>query len=186
MSVDAKARPSIFEYESFDQFLKDIIRYLKVEKRIPKSTVSRRAQFKSPSYLKMVMDGQRNISFKMAKHLADGLQLHPEEKEYFLVLLKLKYAQTELEKISYLSLLRRYKTRFSWGVVESGLSGEKLESLKIKIRNFISDLKTDLGDSLDSESIYQLNMQLLALVRLPREEGGFESKSLTNHEQSDH
>ena len=44
---------------------------------------SRRAGLKSPNYLKMVIDGQRNLSEEMAERFADACELQGDPKRYF-------------------------------------------------------------------------------------------------------
>jgi len=73
---------------------------------------SRRAGLGAPNYLKLVIDGQRNLTPEMAARFADACSLDGESAQYFLALVEFNQAQdsqardTAYEK---LSGFRRYR-----------------------------------------------------------------------------
>ena len=54
--------------------------------------------FKSPNYLQMILDGQRNLSLETAAEMAPRLKLSPGERDYFLALVKHANAHNENER----------------------------------------------------------------------------------------
>jgi uncharacterized protein (TIGR02147 family) len=68
---------------------------------------SRVAGFSSPNFLKLVAEGQRNISPKSISKFAKGLGLDQEEQEVFETLVLLGQAQTDAERNRYYLRLRK-------------------------------------------------------------------------------
>jgi uncharacterized protein (TIGR02147 family) len=93
---------SIFEYDNFRSFLKD--RYLHSKSKDKKFSFrffARICGFKSPSFLKLVMDGKANLSRKSAHKVAAALKLNKEESEFFLNLVLFEQAPSSAEKHRY-------------------------------------------------------------------------------------
>jgi uncharacterized protein (TIGR02147 family) len=55
--------------------------------------------FKSPNYLQLILDGQRNLTSETAGEIATRLKLSAHERTYFIALVKLASAKTETEKV---------------------------------------------------------------------------------------
>ena len=92
----------IFEYDNFREFLKDY--YLKAKERNKNFSYryfSRIAGFKSPNFLKMVMDGQRNLAPNSIDKFASALKLNKEETSFFRSLVLLNQASTADERQRY-------------------------------------------------------------------------------------
>lgn len=84
----AKA-PSVFDYLDFRGFLRDYYLYKKDRQRgFSYRAFARRAGFASPNFLKLVVDGQRNLSEEMAQRFATACGLAKDEQRYFLNLVK--------------------------------------------------------------------------------------------------
>lgn len=92
-------RPSIFEYSNYRAYLKDS--YLKAKeahRQFSFRVFSRMAGFKSPNFLKLVMEGQRNLSAESIQQIAQALKLGKEESAFFRNLVLLEQAETLEEK----------------------------------------------------------------------------------------
>lgn len=63
------------------------------------------ANIRSPNYLKLIIEGQRNLSPDMAKKFARGLGLGKEDTEEFLALVEYSQAQEPLERNRCLKVL---------------------------------------------------------------------------------
>lgn len=109
MSSNICERPNVFEYDELQRFLTDMVFFLKVVKKLPKTKISKRAQFGSPSYLKMVMDGQRNLSAKSATQLAKAMELTADETQYFLLLTQYYYSESAFEKEAYRQSMLKFR-----------------------------------------------------------------------------
>lgn len=105
--------PSVFEFQSYREFLKEAYVVLKRERRgFSFRAFSKMAGFASPNFIKLVMDGQRNLSESGARALAKALELGKESTEFFLSLVWFNQAQTDDERRLALSAMmrsRRYR-----------------------------------------------------------------------------
>jgi uncharacterized protein (TIGR02147 family) len=75
---------NIYNFTDYRDFLKDRYRQLKdADPLFSFRYFSKQAGFGSPNYLKLVMDGKRNLSFEAIAKFAKGLRLDNHESEYF-------------------------------------------------------------------------------------------------------
>src|SRR5690606_11164244 len=97
-AVDQPKLASVFEYLSYREYLKDYYRIAK--QTIPAFSYryfSRRAGFSSPNFLKLVIDGKRNLGSDSVKRFAKALELNTEEKGFFRSLVAFEQASTPEE-----------------------------------------------------------------------------------------
>ena len=91
----------VFGYLDYRAFLRDVYLAKKAERRgFSFRAFSRRAELKSPNYLKLVMDGERNLTRAMAERFARALALDPESAAYFVDLVAFNQAGTVGERAS--------------------------------------------------------------------------------------
>ena len=81
----ARGVPDVFGYLDYRAYLRDYYTYRKEHgsARFSFRAFSRRAKLRSPNYLKLVMDGARNLTPEMAARFADALGLRGEEAAFF-------------------------------------------------------------------------------------------------------
>ncbi|MGE0789166.1 MAG: TIGR02147 family protein [Sandaracinaceae bacterium] len=92
--------PSVFEYLDYRAFLADYYVAKKDEGRgFSFRAFSRRAGLKSPSHLKLVIDGERALTPTTAARYAKAMRLDDEESSYFLDLVGFNQARTASERI---------------------------------------------------------------------------------------
>lgn len=107
-SNDRKDQPSVFEYEDYRSFLKDLYSYYKSKKTsFSYRYFSQRAGFSSPNFLKLVIEGQRNLSSDSIDRFAQALKLSRLETEFFNYLVHFNQASNEKEKSRWAKLLLR-------------------------------------------------------------------------------
>ncbi len=95
-----------YRYLDFRLYLKDLLRAEKERNKVFSFRYfSRVAGFSSPSYLKMVMDGQRNLSPSSIHQFAKAFKLGRRETAYFEALVLFNQAKTEKEKDLYFERL---------------------------------------------------------------------------------
>ena len=83
----ADAEIDVFAYSDYRAFLRDYYRARKAAGRgFSYRSFSRRAELKSPNYLKLVIDGDRNLSTDMAKRFASACGLQGAEQRHFIEL----------------------------------------------------------------------------------------------------
>lgn len=89
-------------------------------------TFSASADIKSPNYLKMIIEGERNLSRDTAKKFARALGLDKDGTEEFLLLVQYGQAVDPLERNRHLKTLNEFRTKRR---IKSGeIQTEKLQS----------------------------------------------------------
>ena len=94
--------PVIFDYLDYRAFLRDMFKYRKQQaKHFSYRFFARKSGFKSPNFLKLVTDGDRNLSYESITKVAKGFSLKKQEQEYFEYLVLMNQAGTHDEKNRY-------------------------------------------------------------------------------------
>jgi uncharacterized protein (TIGR02147 family) len=98
----------VFRYLNFRAFLDA---YYKARKKKGYSfrAFSRRVGLSSPNYLKLVIQGKRNLTPDMARRFAEACRLHGEAAEYFQKLVGFNQAKTSEERMLFYEQLRSFK-----------------------------------------------------------------------------
>lgn len=92
----------IYMYTDYRQFLKDRYAELKKTQRsFSYRYFSKKAGFASPNFLKLVMDGQRNLSADGAHKFAQALKLGVKESRFFEILVQYNQTTDGAQKQSY-------------------------------------------------------------------------------------
>lgn len=109
----AAGAPDVFQYLDYRAFLRDY--YLDRKERgrgFSYRAFSRKAGLRSPNYLKLVIDGERNLTVSMAGRFAAACGLGGEAAQFFADLVAFNQAQTGAERNSHYARLtgfRRYR-----------------------------------------------------------------------------
>lgn len=91
--------PNVFEYTDYRSFLRDYYRAAKKNKRkFSYRYLARRAGFSSPNFLKLVIDGKRNLGHDSVERIGDALSLKAEEHQFFANLVAFNQAKTAQDK----------------------------------------------------------------------------------------
>jgi uncharacterized protein (TIGR02147 family) len=103
---------ALFEYMNYRDFLRDFYE----EKKAAHSFYSYRlfsqqAGFKSPNFLKLVIEAERNLSKESVFKFCKALRLNKKEAEYFENLVFFNQSKTLEEKNTYLSQLMKYRAK---------------------------------------------------------------------------
>lgn len=108
-----RLRYDIYEYTDYRVYLKARLEELKAQDRkYSLRFLAKRLGLKSNSHLKMVMDGDHNLSESLARRLAEFLEMSEAESEFFLALVNYCQARSTQEQALALEELRR-RRRFS-------------------------------------------------------------------------
>jgi len=93
-------KPVIYEYDNYRKFLKDIYAFLKKKQRgFSFRSFAMQADLGSPNYLKLVMDGKRNLSSaEMISKFCRGLKLNQQEGIFFEALVGFNQAKSVDDK----------------------------------------------------------------------------------------
>lgn len=102
MSQEPGPAVSIYDYVSYRHFLRD--KFEELRRRNPNFSFrafQKRAGTRSPSYLRMVMKGERNLADRGITMLANGFRLNDDERKYFGLLVKFNQAGAPEDKERY-------------------------------------------------------------------------------------
>jgi uncharacterized protein (TIGR02147 family) len=107
------ARPSVFRYLDYREYLRDFYRSEKQRRRtFSYRSFSRRIGVKSPGHLKRVVDGERNLTGTMALKYAKVIGLKSDEARYFSALVQFNNATSSSDRddaYGTLVTFRRYR-----------------------------------------------------------------------------
>jgi uncharacterized protein (TIGR02147 family) len=108
----ASRRPRPESFDEYRSYLRAIIAHLRESRRgFSYRRFSRRAGFSSPNFLKLVAEGQRNLSAASIGKFARGLGLDAEEREAFELLVLMAQADTDTDRMRYYDRLTRMRRR---------------------------------------------------------------------------
>jgi len=98
---------SIYGYTDYRAYLKDFYEFKKDSARgYSYRSFSKAAGFSSPNFLKLVIDGKRNISNEAIDKFIKGLRLNPQMGKYFRSLVKMNQSKADKEKLEYFEELK--------------------------------------------------------------------------------
>lgn len=108
--------PRLGVYTDYRDYLKDFYEYKRAQTKsalrpYSYATFAAAADIKSPNYLKLIIDGQRNLSREMAMKFARALSLSREECDEFIALVEYTQAIEPLERNRYLKVLSDLRVR---------------------------------------------------------------------------
>jgi len=102
----------VFEYMEYREFLRDMFNERKRMHSIYSYRLfSLKAGFKSPNFLKLVIDGDRNLTKESIFRVAKAFSLNKKESEYFENLVFFNQSRTLEEKNIYLSRVVKYRSK---------------------------------------------------------------------------
>lgn len=91
--------PSVFEYLDYRAFMRDLYAAKKAESaKFSFRFFARKAGFSSSNFLKLVMDGDRNLGPTAIERVASALKLDKDEGAFFADLVAMNQAQTVSER----------------------------------------------------------------------------------------
>lgn len=101
--------PDVFVYHDYRAFLGDWYESRKALGRVSYRAFARRAGIGSPSYLKLVMEGRRNLSDEMAARFARACSLADDAQGFFCELVRFNQASCPAERGAAYARLRSYR-----------------------------------------------------------------------------
>lgn len=101
----------IFQFTNYRLFLKACYEYHKEHSRsFSYRYFSQKCNFKSPNFLKLVIDGQRNISQQSAEKIAKFFKLNKNQSQYFYLLVDFNQAKSSEQKSKLAKEIMRHST----------------------------------------------------------------------------
>jgi uncharacterized protein (TIGR02147 family) len=103
-------QPSVYDYEDYRKYLGDMYGYHKYNTPgFSFRTFATEAGFKSPNFLKLLIDGKRKMSLDSVRKIIKVFQLSPDEGTFFRNLVFMNQSTTTKERAGHLELLYRSK-----------------------------------------------------------------------------
>lgn len=103
------AAPDVFGYLDYRAFLRDAYRDARGRRGWSFRALARRAGIRSSSFLKRVMDGERNLAMPTARRVAGALGLRGEAADFFVSLVRFNQAPTSRERGEAYARLHRFE-----------------------------------------------------------------------------
>lgn len=108
--VATRAPVDVFRFDDYRAFLRAYYLQRKGEKRgVSLRGFSRRVGLRSPNYLKLVMDGDRNLTADLAVRFGEACGLQAETLEYFCALVAFNQAKSAKERSLHHARLRGFR-----------------------------------------------------------------------------
>ncbi len=108
--------PDIFQYLDYRKYLQDLFLFKKQEHAcFSHRYIIQKAGFKSPNYLKNIIDGRRNLSLEGANKFAGAFKLEGSFRHYFLTLVLFNQTKLLEERERYLRELKELQGREAAG-----------------------------------------------------------------------
>jgi uncharacterized protein (TIGR02147 family) len=101
--------PDVFDYLDYRRYLRDFYQRRKERSAFSYRAFSMRAKLKSPNYLKLVIDGERNLTPAMAKRFAAACGLSGQGALFFCELVAFGQAVSIDDRNDIYSRLRRFR-----------------------------------------------------------------------------
>ncbi len=180
----------LFEYMNFRDFLRDFYEHKRQEHSFYSYRLfSQKAGFSSPNFLKLVIDGKRNLSKESVFKCMRALNLTKPETDYFENLVFFNQSQTLDEKNAYLAKLLKHRKKSEPGRIEES----EFEYYSAWYHPVIRELATakDFRDdfralgkmiipAISGDEVQKSVQLLLKLGYIVRsEQGGYEKTSLS-------
>lgn len=103
---------SVIDFSDYRAFLTEYFRWHKANERgFSHRAFSSRLGFSSPNFLKLVMDGKRNMGTESLPKITAGLRLNKQETEYFSYLVFFANARNAIDKNYYYGLITALRSR---------------------------------------------------------------------------
>jgi uncharacterized protein (TIGR02147 family) len=116
---------SVFNYNQYRDYLRDYYLDQKLRKTgLTYSRFSEAAGVKSPNYLKVVIDGKKNLTSENIIRFSKALEIRAHESDYFEALVHFNQAKKPMERDFFEERLHRAKKKFSGHKPDERLLGE--------------------------------------------------------------
>ncbi|MBU0505721.1 MAG: TIGR02147 family protein [bacterium] len=114
-----KPLTNIFTYSDFRLYLKDLVKELKtLNKNFTMRYFAQQAGFGSPSFLKMIMDGERTLTNKSVQKFCEILKIKGKEKEYFEALVEFNQTEDPDKKQNLFNKIDKLRPRVTFSKIE--------------------------------------------------------------------
>lgn len=178
----ALGRPVIFEYSDYRSYLGDMFLHSKkVSKHFSHRSFAKRAGFHAPNFLKLVIDGKRNLTLESLAQVAQGFRLSASEKDYFSDLVFFCQATDQTKKAEFLDRMMRSRSFQKVRPLDAAQFGYYQKWYYIPVREMValSDFRNDpewiaerLGENVSAADVKTALQDLILLGLLKIDKNG--------------
>jgi uncharacterized protein (TIGR02147 family) len=144
---------SIFTYTEYRRFLQDYYSWRKENsRRFSHRKLARNLGFTSPNFLKLVIDGKRNIGRESLRKITAGIGLNKQESEYFSYLVFFNQARSAVDKNYFFGLIAHMRSHKNVTMIPSN----QYEYLSEWYHPAVRELVKDRTDPLDYGQLSRL------------------------------
>ncbi len=149
-------KPALGAYTDFRRYLHDYFSFKKIEtaesvRPYSYAHFSAAADIRSPNYLKLIIEGQRNLSKQMMTKFSKALGLNKAESEEFEALVLYGQAKTPAERNQHLKVLSEIRVRNK--IKEGKIQSEDYESVPSWVTWVLYTLSEQKNVSFDLENL---------------------------------
>jgi uncharacterized protein (TIGR02147 family) len=171
--------PNIYDYLNYRVFLRELYDFKKLTGNYSYRTFSRLAGFRSSNFIKLIMDGERNLSTVGIHKFAKGFKLNKSSTQFFECLVHFNQAKTVDEKNHYYARILQSKNHLEAKPLEVSqyryFSNWYYVALRelVGLKSFREDpnwINRMLGSKLSYEDIHEAVTVLLELGLVFRNE----------------
>lgn len=106
------SEPSLFEYMDYRQYLSDYLDHMSSTKQhFNRTYFSKKAGIRSVSYLRMIINNERNMGFQTIYKVTSALSLGKQQSAYFEALVKYNQAKSKEQKSFFLKEIALLKPK---------------------------------------------------------------------------
>lgn len=105
------ATPQIFRYLDYRSYLGDFFAHRRATAGLSHRGFARRAGFRSPNFIKLVIDGNRNLGPDSIPKIAKACELGPRERAYLRELVRFDRCRSSNERLEVLDELMAFEER---------------------------------------------------------------------------
>jgi len=147
--------PRVNDYADYRRYLKDYYTFKKSDDRTYNYGVfSARADIKSPNYLKLVIEGKRNLSFKMSEKFARAMGLDKEQSREFVTMVKYGQAKRNDERNLYLRELAELRVKKK--IAKGEIKQEVWDHIPSWVSWVLYEMTDMAGVDLDDKNLYKI------------------------------
>lgn len=171
----------VFKHNSYTDLLKELFdENKKKNKAFSYRYFSKKSGLKSPSLLKMIMDGERSLTLNMVPYVSKGFKLNDREERFLRTLVQYQNSEDADEVREMLSELNKMKVKFSPTVVDESVwnvfSGWYYWAILqvVELKNFKDDpelIARRLKGGLNKIQVEKAINDLIAVGLLKRKDG---------------
>jgi len=97
-SRESQIRPNVFDFLNYRDFIRQMVEYLRLQNRYSIRKFAKQVGFRSHSFVKMIVDGQRALTEATSRKIAVGFEMSKPESDFLVALVNFNDAPSLSER----------------------------------------------------------------------------------------